>query len=142
MPSPIPKPEAERQRRNKSATRTVLSRDVNVKAPKLPDVKEWHPTTRAWWRDLWRSPMAPEFLQMDRYAVLRLAHLVDLAHWCPGDPKLEETIMRMEQRFGLTPLDRRRLDWRVEDEKKPTPERRPVSIVPDAEDPRNVLRAV
>jgi hypothetical protein len=84
--------------------------------------------------------MAPEFLDMDRFALYRLAHLVDLAHWCPGDIKLEAEIARQEQRFGLTPLDRRRLQWevkRVEGEKH-----KPPRAAPSETDPRSVLRAV
>jgi hypothetical protein len=85
--------------------------------------------------------MAPQFLQVDRHALLRLAHLVDLAHWCPGDVKLEETIARMEQRFGLTPLDRRRLDWKIDEPPRSVSSARSQR---EAEriDPRGVLRAV
>ena len=84
-----------------------------------PGRRQWHPQTRAWWRDLWRSPMAGEYVAMDRHGLLRLAHLVDQAHWFPGDLKLEEAIAKQEQRFGLTPIDRRRLQWTVQDPAPP-----------------------
>ncbi len=112
---PAPKNPEMRQRRNKTATRAVLKVvKADMEPFALPEEKEWHPLTLEWWAVLWRSPMAPEYIEMDKFALLRLAHLVDAAHRKPGDLKLEAEIARQEQRFGLTPLDRRRLQWEIE----------------------------
>lgn len=75
----------------------------------------WHPLTLLWWRDVWRSPMATEFLQADRHGLYRLAVLVD-AFWRTEDPRLAAEIRLQAQCFGLTPIDRRRLQWEMSDE--------------------------
>jgi hypothetical protein len=100
--------------------------------------------TRAWWRSIWRSPMAEEYLDTDVQALFRLAVLVD-AFWVQPSDKLAAEIRLQQQCFGLTPIDRRRLQWEVERaqaarQKRERPEReaRPVP----AEDPRKFLRAV
>lgn len=114
MPGPMPKPAELRQRRNRPASGASLPAEGTVRrrVPPLPE-HPWHVATRAWWRDLWRSPMSGELIAMDRHAITRLAYLVDGANWSPGDAKLEETIARLSKPFGLTPLDRRRLEWRI-----------------------------
>jgi hypothetical protein len=68
--------------------------------------------TRLWWKDVWASPMAEEFLRADEHALLRLAVLVDL-FWTEPSQKLAGEIRLQQQAFGLTPLDRRRLEWQV-----------------------------
>ena len=59
--------------------------------------------------------MAAEFLQADRHGLYRLAVLVD-AFWRTEDPRLASEIRLQAQCFGLTPIDRRRLQWEMEDE--------------------------
>jgi len=69
--------------------------------------------TRAWWRDIWRSPMAEEYLRADEHALYRLAVLVD-SYWTKPTAGLAAEIRLQQQAFGLTPLDRRRLEWSIE----------------------------
>src|SRR3990172_6247841 len=80
----MPKPSSLRQRRNKVSTRaTLLAPDYSQRiAPPLPKRgrRRWHAMTAAWWDDVWRSPMAPEFLQADVHGLYVLAELVD-AFW-------------------------------------------------------------
>lgn len=112
---PLPKPPELRQRRNKSATAAVLDGAVRVRVPKLPQREGhvWHALTTAWWRDIWRSPMAPEFLKADYHGLYILAELVD-RFWTEPSEKLAAEIRQQRQCFGLTPLDRRRLQWTVQ----------------------------
>jgi hypothetical protein len=94
-----------------------------VEAPKLPVFKDpegktirWSPRTRAWWRAIWASPMAPEFLPSDTFALEMLARLedeFDKAETPLLRLKLAGEIRLQRQSFGLTPMDRRRLQWEV-----------------------------
>jgi len=69
--------------------------------------------TRAWWRDLWHSPMTDEYLRADEHALYRLAVLIDM-FWLEPTKELAGEIRLQQQAFGLTPLDRRRLEWSIE----------------------------
>jgi hypothetical protein len=139
MPGPPPKDPKLRQRRNKTATRSTLrrTRPPRQRAPRLPD-RDWHELTRAWWTDVWHSPMVPEFLEVDRHALLRLAVLVD-EFWKLPTKELAAEIRLEQQAFGLTPIDRRRLQWSIEQEEERRRPRR-VAQDPEADDPRKVLQ--
>ena len=143
MPT-IPKDPALRQRRNKVSTRATLSVDVESKrkAPPLPKHRQWQRLTRVWWKDVWRSPMAPEFLQSDIHGLYLLAELVD-RFWTEPSIQLAVEIRLQRQCFGLTPIDRRRLQWEVERVEAVT--RKQKSALPlrqPADDPRRVLEVV
>jgi hypothetical protein len=99
-------------RRNKSTTRATLVADPSVRAPELPD-RNWHTQTRAWWSDVWASPMAPEYHESDIHGLLMLAVLVD-EFWQDPSQALAAEIRLQRQCFGLTPIDRRRLQWEIE----------------------------
>jgi len=106
-----PKPPELRQRTNKAATAATLS-ESGVQAPVLPKgirCKE----TRAWWEAIWASPMAAQWLESDVQALLRLAILQD-QFWTTPTKELADSIAKHEARFGLTPLDRMRLQWKLE----------------------------
>lgn len=117
MPGPTPKRPELRQRRNKKTTRATFTREAGPRkrAPSLPkrDGKTWHKLTRAWWSDLWHSPMADEYLRVDEHALFRLAALIDL-FWSDPSKELAAEIRLEQQAFGITPLDRRRLEWSIE----------------------------
>ena len=116
MPGPMPKNPTLRQRRNKSSSRAILPAENKPirYAPRLPDVIEdgWHGLTRAWWRDIWSSPLRHEFLRADLGALFRLAILVD-SFWKFRKLEIAKEIRLLEREFGLTPLSRRRLEWTI-----------------------------
>jgi hypothetical protein len=152
MPGPTPKPSATRQRTNKTSTAAKLSlAPSGIKPPTLPKRKDdrgkfvkWHPRTVDWWKSVWASPMAVEFLDSDVHGLLTLAELEDEFHKSTDTRTrldLVKEIRLQRQAFGLTPIDRRRLQWEVERvkgaEEKTTKKRgRP------KKDPREYLRAV
>lgn len=57
--------------------------------------------------------MAREYLRADEHALFRLAVLVD-NYWTKPSAALASEIRLQQQAFGLTPLDRRRLEWSIE----------------------------
>lgn len=128
MPGPAPKDPGLRQRRNKVATAAKLSASPDVKAPPLPRRYRtndsgrkvqvgWDPRTKAWWERIWASPMAGEWLDADIPGLELVAELWDAFYTSasPGERvKLSAELRLQEARFGLAPMDRRRLQWEVE----------------------------
>jgi hypothetical protein len=85
--------------------------------------------------------MAAQWLETDEDALGRLAILWDLFYTDPNAKTLAE-IRLQESRFGLSPMDRVRLQWTVaradEGQARRTPPARSKRATTD--DPRNVLR--
>jgi len=124
MPGPLPKPAARRRRPNAGKGETTLRVIGTPKIPKLPfPVSQ---PTSAWWRDIWRSEMACEWLPSDLHGLCLLARLVE-DYWTAPDAsvraKLATEIRLQRQCFGLAPLDRRRLAWTTERADAPAPRR-------------------
>ena len=97
---PPPKAAGIRRRRNKKAAGARLPSEAEAaqllrEVPPLPeiddDTDQWHPLTQAWWANVWRSPMAVEFLK---------SLLVDTEH---GKAALRDLIGNT--RFRVTMLD-------------------------------------
>ena len=83
--------------------------------------------------------MASRYINADLYGLGRLAQLVDQFYRTP-DTALMAEIRLQERRFGLSPEDRNRLQWRItdpDDKVKPRAIKRTESI-----DPRKLLKAV
>ena len=129
----------------------MLHVDHDVAAPALPIV-DAHPMTVSFWADLWSSPMAPEYDESDRHGLYLLAMIVN-DFWTCGDAKdrakLASEIRQQRNRYGLSPMDRRSLQWeisRAEDASEKTRRRtaradvEPVKV--SGGDPRAVLRAI
>lgn len=115
MPGPAPKHSSTRARRNKTAGAKTLTIVHNVAAPKLPAEADvaWHKLTVKWWAEIWASPMAPEWDSSDIHGLYILAMLVN-AFWYEPSQALAAEIRLQRQQFGLTPLDRRRLQWEID----------------------------
>jgi hypothetical protein len=144
---PLPKNPSTRARRNKVAGARQLTTAHDVEVPELPDLDDvyWHPLTRSWWADIWASPMAPEFDGSDVHGLFVMAMLVN-AFWNEPSQGLAAEIRLQRQCFGLTPIDRRRLQWEIdrgEAAERATTERRaqvrPKSAPKGKSDPRSLL---
>jgi hypothetical protein len=96
--------------------------------------------------------MAPEYDPSDVHGLFALAMLVD-DFWSADSATLRANLageIRLQaQRFGLSPIDRRRLQWEIErgEEAQDRGERRRSRAAAEAtvapgEDPRAVLRAL
>jgi hypothetical protein len=87
----------------------------------------WSTSTKAWWRTLWSSPMAPLYLDADRGPLERLAELVE--QHARGELSATGLIamQQLEDRFGLSPLARQRLWWQVVGDPIPLLSERPRS---------------
>lgn len=118
---PLPKPAAQRRRRNTAPGEQSLRPGDAIPAPKLPF--RVAAATASWWASIWASPMAPMWLPSDTHGLFMLADLMD-SYWTASDPavkaKLSTEIRLQSQRFGLSPIDRVRLRWNVVEPPKAT----------------------
>jgi hypothetical protein len=138
-----------RARRNVATTASKLTagaRDV----PDMPAGPIWHSETVRWWNDVWSSPMSPEWDESDEHNVILCALLYNDI-WLAETAKERKDAageFRLQRRdLGLTPYDRRRLEWTIEsaDEARDRGRQRRARQLPEpvvGVDPRNVLRAV
>lgn len=132
-----------RQRRNKVTTAANLAGEAIIEipalAPRRPDTKRrWHKWTLECWKIISESPMITELLAADVPGLIRLAILWD-EFAREAKVTLAAEIRQQEQRFGLSPLDRRRLQWEIQ---RVDPTRRKSETVRSpsrADDPRTFL---
>lgn len=121
-------------------------------APESPDIPEipnpdgrvWHPLTLKAWEHAWSSPMSSQWLETDADAIGRLAILWDEFYKSPTVDAMKE-IRLQSPAFGLSPLDRSRLQWEVnrgEEAENQLRKRKQPTPVPTVGDPRKLLRAV
>jgi len=147
MPGVVPKHPALRQRMNKTSTAATLPADepsVEGEIPTLlPERRRWHAMTKRWWENLWQSPMRGEYVTADTDRLYMLALLVD-QFWKRPSTALATEIRLQGQCFGLTPIDRRRLQWALTDAPPPADSPpTPAAARPDGgPDPRTLLRVV
>ncbi|WP_208092421.1 hypothetical protein [Blastococcus xanthinilyticus] len=79
-----------------------------ARQPALPRDVDWHPRTRAWWRD-WKSwPLAHTFTASDWSFLLDTA-LMHHRMWSEGEMKWAAEIRLRVAKYGSTPEDRQRL---------------------------------
>lgn len=83
---------------------------------------EWSAATRRWWRGIWSSPMAAEWLLEDLPGLIRLAQLQEMTFRGLLKESSWPEQRRLEGEFGLSPLARRRLGWEVPAGPPPPPE--------------------
>lgn len=111
-----------RARANKASTAAVLEEipEDEVDVPDLPQRYNadgepicWREETLGWWEDVWASPMSGEYLDADVHGLIRLAVLVD-NYWRAPCSKTHAEVRLAQKDYGLTPYDRRRLEWQTE----------------------------
>lgn len=143
---PAPKPANIRQRTNRKAGSATIEALDGQEIPLIPnpDERKWHPLTVAAWQHAWQSPMASQWLETDADALGRLALVWDSFYKAPSADALKE-IRLQSALFGLSPLDRSRLQWEVsrgdEAEQKQT-KRAESPRRTGMQDPRRLLVAV
>ena len=150
MSGPAPKHPSVRARRNKTSTRATLSA-TGESVPNLPAGVDWHGEVVQWWSDVWLSPMSPEWDESDVHNVAICALLLN-DMWNAGTTtgrKEAAAEFRLQRKdLGLTPLDRRRLEWTIEsadaakERGRQRRSRQQTPPPPAANDPRQALRAV
>lgn len=101
----------------KARLREVLDNDDSP-APPLPDRPTgWVTPTRVWWAAVWASPMSEEWhFETDVHNVYMAAmHYDDIWTATTATDRQKATVAydRVVAKLGLTPYDRRRLEWTI-----------------------------
>lgn len=153
----VPKPPELLQRRNKHTTKATLpSVEESAKndvpdLPKREGIIPWHPRVAEWWRTVWKSPMAQEWMASDVSGVLVRAAELWQDFWMANEAAMRERLSKalsaLETELGLTPIARRRLQWEVEkgdQAAERTTRRRQSRELSETskKDPRDVLKVV
>lgn len=113
---PTPKPPGQRRRRNAEQPQwRALPVEGRVgRAPALPRKRPaWLKLTRSWWESIWASPMATAWLPSDVPTLVRLARIVEADNRGEASTAALSEARQLEDRFGLSPMARRRLQWEV-----------------------------
>jgi hypothetical protein len=155
MRGPSPKPAHLRQRANRATTHATLPSVEASARNKVPALykrdkvtERWHPRVVAWWNAIWKSPMASEWLEADVLGlVYRTAELQQdfwTADEAQGRVAVETRIAKNEERLGLSPIDRRRLQWEIEkgDQAAERTSKRRQHKEASSKDPREALKVV
>jgi hypothetical protein len=154
MPAHKKDPSVRARANTASTARTLTPTTGRKRIPPLPKRSKgdgWHVGVRTWWSAVWRSPMAPEYAEVDRHALQLLAFLMHdfyTAGSAGERQRLASEIRLQRAAFGQTPYDRLRLEWTIgAPDQVPAGAAvpRPATGVPqgsDADDPRRGLHAV
>lgn len=105
---PAPKDPSRRARRNKDTIPQTILRFERAEPPDLPEDRDWHPRTRAWWEMWKRSPQAEVMSETDWSFLLDTALMHD-AMWSKGQWTLAAEVRLRVAKMGATPEDRARL---------------------------------
>lgn len=146
------------RRRSVRAVKSLSTDQIETDARKLPrlgkreDGDAWHAKVKAWWHEVWRSPVASHFDRTDHLSVWELA---DVKHRRLTSGNNSEVVRlsaeerQMESALGLSPKARQQM--KVEIDRGDAAERRTrdrknrsVTRVAEGEtkgDPRSVLSA-
>jgi hypothetical protein len=79
----------------------------------MPDAPRagWSEEAERAWATWWASPMSAAWIEADLVALRRALRLVDAS--ARGDSAASGPLTALEDRLGLTPLARRRLQWEI-----------------------------
>jgi hypothetical protein len=151
----VKKHSSTRARANRASTATTMGttavRDREI--PDLPNHTDWHPAVLEWWQEMWAAPMSDEYHDSDIHQLFVLARLYQ-DFYNASAVRVRDRLMiageiRLQrQSFGLTPYDRRRLEWTIETAEESMDKgraRRSRQVAPPAvadDDPRRGLRTV
>ncbi len=136
-------------RRNRASTQATLPTEAEAAGQQIPELPprkgKWRPEVIDWWAAVWTSPMASEYIGADKHGLYMLATLLQ-DFWTTRVVKdrfrFAAESRQQEARLGLSPVDRRRLQWEVkrgEAAAKRTAARRRKKADPN-QDPRDVLK--
>jgi len=155
MRGPAPKPAHLRQRTNRAATHATLPSVAKAALNKVPPLykrekstERWHKRVVAWWASIWKSPMATEWLEADVLGLVYRTAELQQDFWTADDAQgrvaVETRIAKNEERLGLSPIDRRRLQWEVEKGEQATERtsKRRQHKEAASKDPREALKVV
>lgn len=124
MPQPK-KPASTRARANRAAGAAKLDLTKKYPVPAMPAGVKWHAQVRLWWKSVWAAPMSNEWHDSDRANVVVTAMLLNDFWTATTATARKEAAAEFRQHraaLGLTPYDRRRLEWEFRSPNDPAAE--------------------
>lgn len=112
MASPIPKNPAQRRRRNAAPPTTKIDPAAKVKAPPVPPGMSERAAEL--WAEIWADPVAVIWETCDRSAVARLCRFRAAEEAGDAGGVMIAQITALEDRLGLSPVARRRLQYEID----------------------------
>lgn len=112
MPGPPPKNPAQRRRRNAAPPVTKIDASAQVAAPPTPPGMNERATEL--WAELWSDPVAVIWETCDRSAVARLCRFRAAEETGDAGGVMLAQITALEDRLGLSPMARRRLQYEID----------------------------
>jgi hypothetical protein len=113
-----PKPAHLRRNRNRKAGGewVILDKSYEGPIPGLPPIFRWSKETKRWWKAIWQSPMATQWLESDAEALSILALVRQRV--LEGDTRVAvaRELRLLESNFGLSPAGRQLRRWIVTEE--------------------------
>lgn len=109
MPGPPPKHSAQRRRRNAAPEVTKIDASARVAAPPMPPGLD--DRAAEWWAELWAEPIASVWEKCDHGAIARLCRYRSLDERDEATSTQISQMTIIEDRLGLTPMARRRLQY-------------------------------
>jgi hypothetical protein len=108
-----PKPPEQRRNRNRKqgGEWVVLAEAYSGQIPPIPAIYNWSEGTLRWWRAIWRTPMATQWLESDVGALSILA--LARQRFLTGDLRLAREVRLLTDAFGLSPKGRQLRRWIV-----------------------------
>lgn len=116
MPNPIPKPKNQRRNRNPKLAGDWVQLPKEGYQGQIPSVAGLglNRDSQAWWRKIWRSPMATQWNEGDVPALNELAMLRE--RLMDGQISVAPEVRLRSDQFGLTPAGRQGRRWTITDE--------------------------
>jgi hypothetical protein len=103
-------PSERRSGGNRAHTTTVVAPNFGPQVPEPVGARDWSEDTLAWWRAVWASPVAEAlYLPSDAYPLVRLGNLLEVIARGDASAAIIGEARQLEDRFGLSPVSRRRL---------------------------------
>ena len=116
MASPVPKPKDQRRNRNPKMAGDWVQLPNDGYQGSIPSVAGLglNRASQRWWRAIWRSPMATQWVEGDIPALKELAILRQLL--MNGQVSVAAEVRLRSDQFGLTPAGRQHRRWMITDE--------------------------
>ncbi len=117
-----PKPPSLRKGHHRRSACAMLPTEAEAASQEVPPLcprprgGKWHLQVIAWWESVWRSPMAAEYIEVDKHGLFMVAVLKQDFETASAKDRARYAaeIRRWEEKFGLDPVSRRRLEWAIE----------------------------
>ncbi len=91
-----------------------LGPNPGVEVPMLPKTFKWTAKGKRYWQKIWESPMAVTYIDADLPGLERMTMLVEIISTGDITQGILSELRQLEDRFGLSPLARRRLQWDID----------------------------